>query len=89
MIKFAGYDRKEGQFGSKGGRPAGPIKTTCPVMRELFIKAQNQGLTQEYIADCMNQETSTINGYRAGRSHPSISIVRRLAKVVGAEIRVI
>ncbi len=87
MIPYAGKSTQA--FGLSGGRKAGPIRTSCPVLRQLFEIAQARGLTQKAIADGTRVWVQTVSDWRGGRSLPDMPDYQQFATFLGVTIGVV
>jgi transcriptional regulator with XRE-family HTH domain len=86
LVKFAGHDPEEG----RPGRPRGPVRTACPILRELFRIAEDvKGWTGDQIAAGLDTYPSKISEWRLGKSNPNMFVYLEFAKLLGVEIRVL
>jgi len=70
------------------GRPGGrtPIKTADPVLRALFVKAEQLGVTSEEIAVRIDRTPRTISNWKRGLNTPTMFEAHIFAQAIGCSV---
>lgn len=82
-------DRRRGPYANQRKsyyKKAGPIKTACPVLRELFRRSDEKGYMNTQIADALNSNRSTVSNWRRGNALPDIWMYHEFADLLGVKL---
>jgi hypothetical protein len=75
------------RLGPKGGRPPAEIRTACPVLHELFKRADRKGLTQGDLSKLIKRPRPVLSDWRRGKNLPNMFAYLEFAKALGLTLK--
>jgi len=70
----------------KRGGKTGPIRTSSPVLREVFEMADLRGASITWLSVKTNLTTQSISNWRKGSNAPNILAVEEMANAMGYKL---